>query len=97
VRVALASDGYYLCNDYTLFVTFGYLLKLYIHVCEINDHVHTFDEYLVLLTKSGMTPCIRFHTRRETDFCFYDCQVIGLLPTKNKMPLVLLLSSTSPP
>jgi hypothetical protein len=25
-------------------------------VCGINDHGHTCDEYLVLFTKSGMTP-----------------------------------------
>jgi hypothetical protein len=45
---------YYLCNKYILFVTFAYLWKLYVCVCEINDHEHTYDEYLVLLAKSGM-------------------------------------------
>jgi hypothetical protein len=28
----------------------------YVHVCGINDLGHTYDEYLVLFTKSGMTP-----------------------------------------
>jgi hypothetical protein len=36
-------------------MTFGYLWALYVSVCEINDHGHTCDEYLVLLAKSGMT------------------------------------------
>jgi hypothetical protein len=36
-------------------VTFGYLSILYVRVCEINDPGHTCDEYLILLTKLGMT------------------------------------------
>jgi hypothetical protein len=54
-RVALVSDRHYLCNKYILFVTFVYLRTLYIRVCGINDHGHTYDEYLVLLAKSSMT------------------------------------------
>jgi hypothetical protein len=36
-------------------MTFGYLWRLYVHMCGINDPGHTCDEYLVLLAKSGMT------------------------------------------
>jgi hypothetical protein len=36
-------------------MTFGYLETLYVRVCEINNHRHTCDEYLILFTKSGMT------------------------------------------
>jgi hypothetical protein len=50
----LVSDGYYLCNNYILFMTFSYLWTLYVRVCGINDHGHTCDEYLVLFTKLGM-------------------------------------------
>jgi hypothetical protein len=36
-RVVLVSDRHYLCNKYTLFITFGYLWPLYVRMCEIND------------------------------------------------------------
>jgi hypothetical protein len=46
---------HYLCNKYTIFMTFGYLWTLCVRVCGINDPGHTCDEYLVLLAKSSMT------------------------------------------
>jgi hypothetical protein len=30
-----------------------------------------------------------------TTFCFWDCQLMGLLPRKNSTPVVLLRESTS--
>jgi hypothetical protein len=53
--VSLVSDGQYLYNNYTLFMTFGHLWTLYVRVCGINDLGHTRDEYLVLFTKPCMT------------------------------------------
>jgi hypothetical protein len=50
----LSPLRHYLCNKYTLFVTFGYLWTLYVRMCGINDPGHTCDDYLVLLVKSGM-------------------------------------------
>jgi hypothetical protein len=55
MRVALVSDGHYLSNNYTLFMSFGYLCTLYVCVCGINDLGHTCDEYSVLLAKLGTT------------------------------------------
>jgi hypothetical protein len=53
VRVTLVSDGHYLYNSYTLFVIFGYLWTLLIHVYGINDRGHTCDEYSILAKKIG--------------------------------------------
>jgi hypothetical protein len=47
-------------------VTFGYLSILYVRVCEINDPGQTCDEYLILLTKLGMTREHRRWTLRQT-------------------------------
>jgi hypothetical protein len=49
---------HYLCNNYTLFVTFGYLWTLFISMCGINDPKYTCDEYPILFTKSGMTEVV---------------------------------------
>jgi hypothetical protein len=49
---------HYLYNNYTFFMTFGYLWTLYVCVCGINDHGHRSDEYLILFTKSGMTEVV---------------------------------------
>jgi hypothetical protein len=57
-RVILVFDGQYLYNNYTLFMTFGYLWTLLIRVCRINDLRHTFNLIWVVLGcnfKSGMT------------------------------------------
>jgi hypothetical protein len=45
----------YLCNKYTLFVTFSYLWTLFVRICGTIDPRHTYDEYLVLLAKSIIT------------------------------------------
>jgi hypothetical protein len=55
---------HYLCNKYILFMTFGYLWTLFVCVCWTNDPEHTYDEYLVLHAKSGMTgPILGFSGR----------------------------------
>jgi hypothetical protein len=46
---------HYLCYNYTLFVTIGYLWTFVVCVCGINDLGHKCDEYSVLVTKPGMT------------------------------------------
>jgi hypothetical protein len=48
----LSPYGHYLCNNYILFVIFGYLWTLLVRVCGINDPGHTCDGYLVLLYQS---------------------------------------------
>jgi hypothetical protein len=78
-RVILVHWTYYLCNKYILFIIFVYLWTLYVRVCKINDHMHIYNEYLVLLVKSGMPPislphalhdqCSR-HPRRS---CLFVC------------------------
>jgi hypothetical protein len=49
---------YYLCNKYILFVTFVYPWTLFVPMCGTIDPGHTYDEYLVLLAKSGMTEVV---------------------------------------
>jgi hypothetical protein len=58
VRVALVSNAHYLCNNYTLFVTFGYLCTLSVRMCGINDPGHTCDECMVLVAESGMSEVV---------------------------------------
>jgi hypothetical protein len=36
------------------------------------------------------------HEEVATAFCFWDCQLMGLLPRKKSTPEVLFLESTSP-
>jgi hypothetical protein len=51
----LSLYKHYLCNKYTLFMTFGYLWTLYVRVCGINDPGHSCDEYFGLLAKLSMS------------------------------------------
>jgi hypothetical protein len=43
---------------------FGYPCTFFVRMCGTIDPGHTYDEYLVLLAKSGMTPTRRI--RRES-------------------------------
>jgi hypothetical protein len=48
VRVILSFERHYLCNNYTLFMTFGITVNTFVHMCEINVPWQICDEYSVL-------------------------------------------------
>jgi hypothetical protein len=61
------SIRHYLCNNYIVFMIFGYLWELFVHMCRINDPRHTCDEYSVLFAKSGMTLSPLHHMKALID------------------------------
>jgi hypothetical protein len=57
VRVIYSFKRQYSCNNYTLFVTFGIAVNIFVRMCGINVHGHTCNEYSGLAYNPGMTPC----------------------------------------
>jgi hypothetical protein len=75
---------HYLCNKYTLFMTFGYLWTFLVCMYGTIDPRHTYNEHLVLLAKSGVTHgaflCLRIE---QSEFSWASRMLTPMLLARN--------------